>query len=78
MGRGGPGVLRGDDTAIPRPARRLEVPQGDDTLRRVVSSKSGIWGRGGPEVPLSDDTMRRVVSSKTGILGRCGPENPLK
>ena len=76
MDRVGPEVLRGDDTAIPRPAWRLEVPQGDDTMLRVVSSKTGILGRGGPEMSWGDDTMRHVVSSKSGNIGRGAPEVP--
>ena len=54
--------------------RKWVSVKSDDTLRHVVSSKSEILGRVGPEVPQGDDTLRRVVSSKSGIWGRVGPE----
>ena len=55
----------------------LEKPLGDDTLRRIVSSKTRILGLCGLEKPLGDDTLRRIVSSKTAIMGLCDAENAL-
>ena len=46
-----------------------KTPQSDDTLRHLVSSKSGILGHGTGKTLQSDDTLRHPVSSKRGVTG---------
>ena len=44
--------------------RKWVSVKSDDTLQRIVSSKTRISNPCGPKIARSDDTLRHVVSSK--------------